>query len=33
VAAQQYTQRDYAGEQEEAMQRMIASMNGGDEDA
>ena len=29
VTAQQYEQRDYSGEQEEAMQRML-SMNGGD---
>ena len=33
VSAQQYTQRDYSMEQEEAMQRMISSMNGGGKDA
>ena len=34
VAAQQYVQRDYDGEQEEARQRMLAGiLNGGEEDA
>ena len=33
VSAQEYTQRDYSGEQEEAMIRMISSMNGGEENA
>ncbi len=30
VTAQQYTQRDYTSEQEEAMRRMLSSMNAGD---
>ena len=33
VAAQQYSQRDYTSEQDEAMQRMISSMNGGENHA
>lgn len=31
ITAQQYTQRDYSNEQEEAMARMIAMFGGGDE--
>ena len=34
VAAQQYTQRDYDGEQEDAMRRMLSGVrNGGDSHA
>lgn len=32
VIAQQYTQRDYIGTQDEAMQAMLAMMRGGDDD-